>query len=73
MILESHEIAVTDTLSLQQAVATLPEDVQALLSRLYFDERTHAQVAVEIGKSTAYVQRTERQALQWLRTKFDND
>jgi DNA-directed RNA polymerase specialized sigma subunit len=73
VILDSHETTVTDALGLRQALASLPEDVQALLSRLYFDDRTHAEVAVEIGRSTAYVLRTERQALMWLRSKFDND
>lgn len=73
MILESHERDVTDRISVQQALSTLPEDVQAMLSRLYFDDWTHAQVAVELGKTTAYVRRTEREALQFLRTKFDNE
>lgn len=73
MILDSHETTIVNTLALQQALSTLPEDVQAMLSRLYFDDRTHDQVAVEIGRSTAYVRRTEQQALIWLRGKFDNE
>lgn len=73
MIVESHETVVTNALGLRQALTTLPPHVQSLLSRLYFDDRTHAEVAVEIGRSTAYVRRTEKQALLWLRSKFDND
>ena len=73
MILESHENAVTDALGLQQALTKLTEREQTIINGLYYLDKTHAELGVELQLPTRAVKNLEAGALLRLRSVFHND
>lgn len=64
---EAPEEDIADRLSLQQAMAALPENDRKLIAARYFARKTQTQTARELGMTQVQVSRREKKILQALR------
>lgn len=64
---EAPEEDIADRLSLQQAMAALPENDRKLIAARYFARKTQTQTAQELGMTQVQVSRREKKILQTLR------
>ncbi len=64
---EAPEEDIADRLSLQQAMAALPENDRKLIAARYFARKTQTQTARELGMTQVQVSRREKKILQTLR------
>ena len=65
---EDREEELTDRLSLEQAIRTLPQQDQKLIAARYFFHKTQTQAARELGLSQVQVSRREKKILLTLRS-----
>lgn len=65
---EDREEELTDRLSLEQAIRTLPQQDQKLIAARYFFRKTQTQAARELGLSQVQVSRREKKILLTLRS-----
>lgn len=62
--------AVTERLSLEQAIAALPSDDKQLIRLRYFQSKTQAQTAAVLHTSQVQISRREKKILAQLREKM---
>ncbi|MDO4582025.1 MAG: SigB/SigF/SigG family RNA polymerase sigma factor [Bacillota bacterium] len=64
---------IIESLSLRRLLAELPERLRLIIGRRYFQQRTQAEVARELGVSQVQVSRLEKQALQKIRARLEEE
>lgn len=67
---ESHDAALTEILSLRQAISELPEDDRRLIKLRYFKNKTQSQTAQELHMTQVQVSRREKKIMAAIREKL---
>ena len=63
----SPEEALTDRLSLRQAIASLPDDDRKLIRLRYYQHRTQSDTAKQLGTTQVQISRREKKILLKMR------
>ncbi len=67
---ESHDIPLTEILSLRQAISELSEDDRKLIKLRYFKNKTQSQTAQELHMTQVQVSRREKKIMAAIREKL---
>lgn len=67
---ESHDTALTEILSLRQAISELSEDDRKLIKLRYFKNKTQSQTAQELHMTQVQVSRREKKIMAVMREKL---
>ena len=67
---ESHDTALTEILSLRQAISELSEDDRKLIKLRYFKNKTQSQTAQELHMTQVQVSRREKKIMAAIREKL---
>lgn len=67
---ESHDIPLTEILSLRQAISELSEDDRRLIKLRYFKNKTQSQTAQELNMTQVQVSRREKKIMAAIREKL---
>ena len=67
---ESHDTALTEILSLRQAISELSEDDRKLIKLRYFKNKTQSQTAQELHMTQVQVSRQEKKIMAVMREKL---
>ncbi|MGN1112846.1 MAG: sigma-70 family RNA polymerase sigma factor [Acutalibacteraceae bacterium] len=67
---ESHDIPLTEILSLRQAISELSEDDRKLIKLRYFKNKTQSQTAQELNMTQVQVSRREKKIMAAIREKL---
>ena len=67
---ESHDAALTEILSLRQAISELSEDDRKLIKLRYFKNKTQSQTAQELHMTQVQVSRREKKIMAAIREKL---
>lgn len=67
---ESHDIPLTEILSLRQAISELSEDDRRLIKLRYFKNKTQSQTAQELHMTQVQVSRREKKIMAAIREKL---
>lgn len=67
---ESHDIPLTEILSLRQAISELPDNDRKLIKLRYFKNKTQSQTAKELNMTQVQVSRREKKIMAAIREKL---
>ena len=67
---ESHDIPLTEILSLRQAISELPDNDRRLIKLRYFKNKTQSQTAKELNMTQVQVSRREKKIMAAIREKL---